>query len=60
MAECQTFVYEVMRTHLNNHQEVLVQIFRRPDTLEVLHAQIAFRGAASGTWGVPYQLEVSK
>jgi hypothetical protein len=36
---------------------VLVQIFRDPDTQQVLHAQLSFKNAVGDTWGVPYQLE---
>jgi hypothetical protein len=36
---------------------VLVQIFRNPDTLEVLHGQIAFKTIANGTWQTPYTIE---
>jgi hypothetical protein len=49
-----------MKTVLDTNQEVLVQIFRDTDTLKILHAQIAFRNASSGSWGVPYQLEVAE
>jgi hypothetical protein len=60
MADCRTYTYEVMKTVLDTNQEVLVQIFRDTDTLKILHAQIAFRNASSGSWGVPYQLEVAQ
>ena len=60
MAECQMYVYEVMKTCLENNQQVLVQIFREPNTLQVIHAQIAFKNAVGDSWGVPYQLEVAK
>lgn len=60
MHECKTYVYEVMRTVLENGQSVLVQIFRDAKTLEVLHAQLAFKNAVGDSWGVPYQLEVAE
>lgn len=60
MAECQTYIYEVMRTVLENGQQVLVQIFRDDKDLSVLHAQIAFKNAVGDSWGVPYQLEVAQ
>jgi hypothetical protein len=60
MAECQTYIYEVMRTVLENGQQVLVQIFRDTEELKVLHAQIAFKNAVGDSWGVPYQLEVAQ
>ena len=60
MPECKTYVYEVMRTALENGQSVLVQIFRDAKTLEVLHAQLAFKNAVGDSWGVPYQLEVAE
>ncbi len=60
MAECQTYIYEVMRTVLENGQQVLVQIFRDTEELKVLHAHIAFKNAVGDSWGVPYQLEVAQ
>jgi hypothetical protein len=42
---------------MDNGQQVLVQIFRNPDSLEVLASQIAFRTAAGDSWQTPYQLE---
>ncbi len=60
MPDCKTYVYEVMRTTMENGQQILVQIFRDAKTLEVLHAQLAFKKLAGDSWGVPYQLEVSE
>ena len=57
MTELQTFTYEAFVGILENGQQVLVQIFRNPDTLEVLHSQIAFKTIVSGTWQTPYTLE---
>ena len=54
-----TYTYEVYLTALPNGQLVMVQIFREPDTLKVIHAQIAFKNAVGDSWGVPYQLEVA-
>jgi hypothetical protein len=42
---------------MDNGQQVLVQIFRNPASLEVLASQIAFRTAAGDSWQTPYQLE---
>jgi hypothetical protein len=58
MAECRMYIYEVMKTRIDTNQEVIVQIFREPDDLRVIHAQIAFKNAVGDSWGVPYQLEV--
>jgi hypothetical protein len=52
------YIYEVMKTRIDTNQEVIVQIFREPDDLRVIHAQIAFKNAVGDSWGVPYQLEV--
>jgi hypothetical protein len=60
MADCQMYIYEVMKTRIETNQEVMVQIFREPDTLKVIHAQIAFKNAVGDSWGVPYQLEVAE
>jgi hypothetical protein len=57
MTEPQTFTYEAFVGKLENGREVLVQIFRNPDTLEVLASQLAFKTIAGGTWQTPYQLE---
>ena len=56
MADAKTYFYEVY-TSLETNQMVLVQIFRDPDTQQVLHAQLSFKNAVGDTWGVPYQLE---
>lgn len=60
MAECRMYIYEVMKTRIENNQEVMVQIFREPSDLRVIHAQIAFRNVVGDSWGVPYQLEVAE
>ena len=52
-----TYTYEVYLTTLPNGQLVMVQIFRDPVDGRHLHAQMAFKSAAGGTWGIPYQLE---
>jgi hypothetical protein len=52
-----TFVYEVLRTTLDNGQQVMVQIFRDPTSGQVIDSQIAFRTASGDSWGVPYILE---
>lgn len=57
MADAKTYFYEVYTTALETNQLVLVQIFRDPDTQQVLHAQLSFKNAVGDTWGVPYQLE---
>ncbi len=57
MTEPRAFIYEVFMTTLDNGQRVMVQIFRDPDTHQVLHSQLAFKNAVSDTWGIPYQLE---
>ena len=46
MTELQTFTYEAFVGKLDNGREVLVQIFRNPDTLEVLASQLAFKTIA--------------
>lgn len=57
MTELQTFIYEAFVGRLENGQQVLVQIFRDPDTLDVLHSQIAFKTVSAGTWQTPYTIE---
>ena len=57
MNELQTFTYEAFVGKLENGREVLVQIFRNPDTLEVLASQLAFKTIAGDTWQTPYQLD---
>ena len=57
MNELQTFIYEAFVGRLENGQQVLVQVFRNPDTLDVLHSQIAFKTVAGGTWQTPYTIE---
>jgi hypothetical protein len=60
MTDVQTFNYEVFVTSLANGQKAMVQIFRDPQTNEVLHVQLVFKSPATGTWGNPYQMEVAK
>jgi hypothetical protein len=55
--EPSTYLYEPYVAILENGREVLVQIFRNPDTGQPIQAQLAFR-QAGGTWGVPYPLEI--
>ncbi len=57
MKEPRAFIYEVFMTTLENGQRIMVQIFRDPDTYQVLHSQLAFKTLPDDTWGVPYQLE---
>jgi hypothetical protein len=57
MTEPQTFIYECYMTTLETGQQVMWQLFRNPDTFECLHAQMAFKSTAHGTWGIPYQME---
>jgi hypothetical protein len=57
MTEHQTFTYEAFVGIIENGQKVLIQIFRNPDTLEVLASQLAFEAVTGGTWQTPYQLE---
>lgn len=57
MTEPQAFIYEVFMTTLDNGQRVMVQVFRDPDSYQVIHSQLAFKTTANDTWGVPYQLE---
>jgi hypothetical protein len=51
-------LYECYITTLDNGQQAMFQLFRDADTARVLHAQLAFKTLASGSWGVPYQCEV--
>ena len=51
-----TYHYEVFLTSLDDGQQVMVQIFRDPENGRVLHSHLAFK-SATGSWGVPYQLE---
>jgi hypothetical protein len=59
MADLPTFTYEPLVGSLPNGQQVLVQIFRNPETGQILDAQIAFRSWTWDTWGVPVALEVA-
>ena len=56
--ELQTFLYECYITTLDNGQQAMFQLFRDNDTGRVLHAQLAFKTLANGSWGIPYQCEV--
>jgi hypothetical protein len=60
MNEPQFFNYECFITSLATGQKAMVQIFRDPQTNDVLHVQLAFKSPATGTWGNPYQMEVAK
>ena len=57
MREPKAFIYEVFMTTLDSGQRIMVQIFRDPDSHQVIHSQLAFKTTANDTWGVPYQLE---
>lgn len=48
--------YEVLTGTLDTGQNVLVQIFRKPNGTISL-AQLAFRGNQWETWGVPIRLQ---
>jgi len=56
MSDIQRIDYEVYKARLDNGQEVLVQIFREPETGKVLKAQLAFRTFSQDTWSAPYPL----
>jgi hypothetical protein len=60
MNEIQFFNYECFITSLSTGQKAMVQIFRNPQTNEVIHVQLAFKSPAYGTWGIPYQMDVAK
>jgi hypothetical protein len=60
MANCRIYTYEVLKTRLDSNRSVMVQIFRNPDTLDIIHAQLAFKTDSLDSWGVPYQLEVAQ
>lgn len=47
--------YEVLTGTLETGQQVLVQIFRKPDGTMTL-AQLAFRGYSWESWGIPVRL----
>lgn len=59
MAELPTFTYEPLVAELDNGQQVLVQIFRDPETGAILDAQLAFRNWSWDSWGVPIPLKVA-
>lgn len=48
--------YEVLTGTLDTGQNVLVQIFRKPNG-SISLAQLAFRGNQWETWGVPIRLQ---
>jgi hypothetical protein len=48
--------YEVLTGQLDTGQEVLVQIFRKPDG-KITLAQLAFRADSWQSWGVPIRLQ---
>jgi len=50
------YLYEPYVALLENGREVLVQLFRDPESGRTLIAQLSFR-QAGGSWGVPYNLE---
>lgn len=56
MADLRTYLYEPFVTRLPHGAEVLVQLFRNPETGEVTHAQLLFR-QRDGGWGAAYPLE---
>lgn len=57
MAEPLAFTYEPLITRIGcGRTRVLVQLFRNPETGEILHAQLCVENPQGG-WGVPYQLE---
>ena len=60
MADCRLYTYEVLKTRLDSNRSCMVQIFRNPDTLDVIHAQLSFKTDSLDSWGVPYQLEVTQ
>jgi hypothetical protein len=60
MTDLQWFNYECFITTLETGQQAMVQIFRDPQTNDVLHVQLAFKSPARGSWGVPYQMDVAK
>lgn len=57
MPDAKTYHYEVFKCNLSTEQQVMVQIFRDPESGKVLHSQISFRNVIGDSWGVPYQLE---
>lgn len=57
MNDVKTFIYECFVGRIDNGQKVLIQIFRDPETLEVLASQIALHSVVAGTWQTPYPLE---
>jgi hypothetical protein len=56
MAELRTYLYEPYTARLETGRDVLVQLFRNPESGEVIHAQLLFR-QPDGGWGAPYPLE---
>jgi len=57
MNEPRSLIYEPL-TGKTPSGEVLVQLFRDPQTREIITASVAFRRWPWDTWGVPYDLEV--
>jgi hypothetical protein len=57
MADCKFYTYEVLTTPINHEQQVMVQIFRDPETQQIITAQLSFKSSKSDTWGNPYTLE---
>jgi hypothetical protein len=60
MAEPVAYIYEPFVGIIDDGRQVLVQLFRNPETGEVKSAQIAFRAFSWDTWGMPFPLEVRK
>lgn len=56
MADLRTYLYEPYVARLESGREVLVQLFRDPDSGEVTHAQLLFR-QSDGGWSMAYPLE---
>jgi len=60
MSDPQVFIYETYKGRLENGTEVLVQIFRDPDSREVVTCQLAFKPYSEYSWGRPVHLEATK
>jgi hypothetical protein len=54
MADCKFYTYEVLTTPINHEQQVMVQIFRDPETQQIITAQLSFKSSKADTWGNPY------
>lgn len=48
--------YEVLTGTLDTGQQIMVQVFRRPDG-KITLSQVAFRSDKWQSWGVPVRLE---